>query len=233
MRLLLGTVVALVGGPALGCERTAPVDAGPSPVGPTPSAAATAAKAAPPADDPCLVTHGAERSDLGACYSDTLPETEWDVARAVELTASPATVTAAPGGMGDLVVHYANKTDAPVVLVFDDSPLRGHVVAHRADGRRADGTEAPPPAWANAWAKGKHRYQRITLGPKAVVDERKTWFASSWKWAPTSDQKEWPRSLLGPLPKGAYTLRVRTALAVRAKGDPLDYGEATTSARVE
>ena len=131
------------------------------------------------------------------------------------------------------VVHYANKTDAPVVLMFDDSPLRGHVVAHHADGRRADGTEAPPPAWAQSWAKGARRYQRVTLGPKAVLDERKMWFASSWKWAPNAHEKQYPRSLLGPLPKGAYTLRVRTPLIVRSKGDHVDYAEASTSGGVE
>ena len=84
-----------------------------------------------------------------------------------------------------------------------------------------------------SWAKAARRYQRVTLGPKAVLDERKMWFASSWKWAPNAHEKQYPRSLLGPLPKGAYTLRVRTALIVRSKGDHTDYGEASTSGSVE
>jgi hypothetical protein len=238
MRLLLG-IVGL--GIALGlaaCKRPAEVDAGAggADAGPSPVASASTAPIAPAAlaaPDPCFVTDRAERSDLNRCYPDTLPESEWDIASSVELTASPATVTNTPGGIGDLVVHYANKTNAPVVLVFDDSPLRGHVVAHHADGRRADGTDAPPPAWARSWAHGVKRHQRVVLGPRAVLDERKMWFASSWSWAPNAHEKQYPRSLLGPLPKGSYALRVRTPLVVRSKGDRVDYAEASTGARVE
>lgn len=179
--------------------------------------------------DPCLVAERAERSDLNACYPGTLPEAEWDVTGSVVVTASPDSVTNTPGGIGDLVVHYTNTSNAPVVLVFDDSPLRGHVVAHHANGRRADGTEAPPPSWA----KGTRRHQRVVLAPKAVLDERKMWFASTWMWAPNAYEKQYPRTLLAPLPKGSYTLRVRTPLILRMKGDHADYAEATTTARVQ
>jgi hypothetical protein len=233
MRLLLGIAVVGIAHGLPACKRLAEVDAGGADSGPSPVASVSTAPIAAAAPDPCFVTDRAERSDLGRCYPDTLPESEWDVASSVELTASPATVTTTPGGIGDLVVHYANKTDAPVVLVFDDSPLRGHVVAHHADGRRADGTDAPPPAWARSWAHGVKRHQRVVLGPRAVLDERKMWFASSWSWAPNANQKQYPRSLLGPLPKGSYTLRVRTPLVVRSKGDRADYAEASTGARVE
>jgi len=239
MRFFLGVVVSVTA--LTCCERRPSVDTAPSQpsagvgaagvdAGLPPVASAAAAPAAP---DPCVIADRAERSDLNRCYVDTLPAPEWDVASSVEITASPANVTNTPDGIGDLVVHYANKTDAPVVLVFDDSPLRGHVVAHRADGRRADGTEAPPPAEMESWAKAARRHQRVTLGPKAVLNERKMWFASSWKWAPNAREKQYPRSLLGPLPKGAYTLRVRTPLIVRSKGDHADYAEATTSGSVE
>jgi hypothetical protein len=212
--------------PPAAAEASAPsrssgaVDAGPAPT-------------APAAADPCVIADRAERSELRRCDVDTLAESEWDVESSLEITASPAKVTTTPGGIGDLVVHYANKTDAPVVLVFDDTVLRGHVVAHHADGRRADGTEAPPPVWATSWAKGARRYQRVTLGPKAVLDERKMWFAESWKWAPNAHEKQYPRSLLGPLPKGSYTLRVRSQLIVRSTGHRVDYAEARTNAAVE
>lgn len=248
MRFFLGIVASVItlGLPA--CKRPRAVDAAPSQAqsqlapgfdagvatpGPNPLASAPTPPAAPAATDPCVVADRAERSDLNHCYVDTLPETEWDVVSSVEITTSPAKVATTPDGIGDLVVHYANKTDAPVVLVFDESPLRGHVVAHRADGRRADGTEAPPPAAMRAWAKEVQQHQRVTLAPKAVLDERKMWFASSWMWAANAHEKQYPRTLLGPLPKAAYTLRVRTPLIVRSKGDHVDYAETSTSGTVE
>jgi hypothetical protein len=240
MHLFSGIVVGVIALGLPACRRPAPVDTAPSQPPPAAELAGLGGLEAGGVDsgpsaapDPCVLTDRGERSELLRCYPDTLPEAEWDVASSVEITATPATVTTTPGGIGDLVIHYANKTDAPVVLVFDDSPLRGHVVAHHGNGRRADGTEAPPPAWAQSWAKGVHRHQRVVLGPKAVLDERKMWFASTWRWAPNANEKQFPRSLLGPLPKGSYTLRVRTPLIVRSKGDRVDYAEATTSARVE
>ena len=241
MRVFLQLVMSVTALSLPGCERrplvdgmqsrspvdreAGAVDAGSSPVASAPTAT--------PASDPCVVAQSAERTDLRSCYVDTLPEPEWDVASSIEITASPATVTNTPGGIGDLVVRYANKTAAPVVLVFDDSPLRGHVVAYRADGRPADGTEAPPPAAMSAGAKAARSYERITLGPKAVLDERKMWFASSWIWTQHVHEKQYPRTLLGPLPKGTYTLRVRTPLVVRFTSDRMEYAETSTTGAVE
>jgi hypothetical protein len=242
MRVLLAPLfcaVLCIG--ASGCKRPAAGDA-PTPVASPPASAPDldsgamrpAADASATATDPCFVGAGAsaELSELRSCDRDA-PSEDWDGADALAITASPATVRAEPGGIGDLVVHYANRTEGPIVLRFDDSPLRGHVVAHHPDGRRADGAEAPPPAWATTWAKSPRRYRRVTLGPRAVLDERKMWFASRWKWAPNDHEKQWPRSLLGPLPKGTYVLRVRTSLVVRATGERVEYAEATTNARVD
>jgi hypothetical protein len=57
--------------------------------------------------------------------------------------------------------------------------------------------------------------------------------AAAAGWSPNTHEKQFPRALLGPLPKGSYTLHVRTALVVRSKGDRMDLAEATTGGRVE
>ncbi|MCX5742534.1 MAG: hypothetical protein NT062_08565 [Proteobacteria bacterium] len=239
MRGIVLTIVGVVGFGSLGCPRNDEHASQPPPVSERARSSEPAVRDAgvPPgqaadatASDPCVVAGRAERSDLRACYVDTVSDPRWDVASSLEITVSPAEVKTTAGGMGDLVVHYANRTDSPVVLVFDDAPWRGHVVAHHADGRRADGVEAPPPP---AWATSRRRVQRVTLGPKAVLDENMMWFASSWMWQTRPYQKQWPRSLRGPLPKGAYTLQVRTQLIARSDGQHLDYAEASTGGRVE
>lgn len=243
MRVFVITTLGIMIGALLGCQRPASVDDIPARPLPAPGpplasrapgvldASASEASpdaAAPPAPAPCFVANRAERRDLHNCEVDAPPEPNWDVTSSLEVTVSPAEVKTTPGGIGDLVIHYANRTDAPVILVFDDSATRGHVVAHHPGGRRADGVEAPPP-----WSTPKRRLSRITLGPKAVLDERKMWFASSWKWAPNSHEKQWPRTLLAPLPKGTYTLRVRTRLVARAEGDRIDFVEPSTTGRIE
>ncbi|MBN9166358.1 MAG: hypothetical protein BGO98_48920 [Myxococcales bacterium 68-20] len=137
----------------------------------------------------------------------------------VTLTSSPTRV--APGGKADLLVTFANKTNAPLPLRFRIDPLaRFETEVYDAKKKRADvppGNPPPPPKGHSAPPPAEQKVGMVTVAPNGSARVRVPWEAVKMKWAPnkvrgTAVEKGYPRVPSGALAKGKYTVKVVTPL---------------------
>ena len=135
------------------------------------------------------------------------------------LTSSPTRV--APGGKADLLVTFANKTNAPLPLRFRIDPLaRFETEVYDAKKKRADvppGNPPPPPKGHSAPPPAEQKVGMVTVAPNGSARVRVPWEAVKMKWAPnkvrgTAVEKGYPRVPSGALAKGKYTVKVVTPL---------------------
>lgn len=175
------------------------------------------------------------------CLVEPLPVTSWDVSGGVEVSVALAEATVASGESLAVVVTYKNKTAKPLDLTFEVSrrdgfpppPWMGDVTAHEASGRMVDMSEEPRPPWAAALADEPRQFAVLTLAGGAVLEDHLHWAAARYRWAASGREKQYPRSLLGPLGKGVYALKVHTTLVLRAQGGRLEYATPTATVRVQ
>ncbi len=155
----------------------------------------------------------------------------------VKATVSPAQV--APGGHADIVVTYTNKSPSPLSLNFllDPTP-RFTLEVYTSKNNRAEmpKTKPPPPKGGGApsepTAPGT---ARVTIAPGGRATARLDFNAVKLKWAPelvrgTPPELGYPTSPAGPLPKGAYVVKVITPLIGIFEG--MDHEVSTVKANV-
>ena len=138
---------------------------------------------------------------------------------AVKVTVSPNVL--APGGHGDVLVSFTNKSAAPLPLYFTIDPMpRFDIEVYNAKGMRMDlPKSSPPPLPAGVAPRepGEAKTARIVLAPNGTAKMPLGWDAVKTRWAPeklkgTPPEKGYPRAPAGPLPKGKYSLKVVTPL---------------------
>jgi hypothetical protein len=144
----------------------------------------------------------------------------------VSLSASPT--RSAGGGKVDLLVTFANKTKAPLVLHFkiDPVPRFETEVYDTKKNKRADmpaGSTPPPPKGATQPPASEAKSARVTIAPAGSARARIPWEAVKMKWAPekyrgTPPERGYPRAPAGPLPKGKYLVKVMTPLVGVSEG---------------
>ncbi len=152
----------------------------------------------------------------------------------VKVTAMPTKLSV--GGKTDLLVTYANKSKAPLVLHFKIDPVaRFETEAWDQGGakgkapKRVDMPAGPEPAPPKGVARSSPtdaRSARITLVPGGTARAHLSWEAVKTKWAPEKylgapPERGFPRSSAGPLPKGKYTVKVVTPLVGVADGEAM------------
>lgn len=156
---------------------------------------------------------------------DSLPTVDMKGKLEVTVAASPTKV--APGGKSDLVVTFANKTKAPLTLHFRIDPVpRFDTETFDAKNKRVDmpaGNPPPPPKGQSAPPPSEVKAAKVTIAANGFARARVPWEAVKMKWAPekvrgTSPEKGYPRSPAGPLPKGKYTVKVKTPLVGVSEG---------------
>lgn len=169
------------------------------------------------------------------CEESTSPDalTPVDLKGKLVVTATSSPTKVGLGGKADLLVTYANKSQAPLVLHFRIDPVPRFETEVWSDAaknkaaKRADlppGQPPPPPKGASAPAPAEARSARITLAPGGVARVRVPWEAVKTKWAPdkyvgSAPERGFPRAPAGPLPKGKYTVKVVTPLVGVSEGE--------------
>jgi hypothetical protein len=132
-----------------------------------------------------------------------------------------------PGGHGDVIVSYTNKSNAVLPLYFTIDPMpRFDIEAYNAKGNRVDMPKAsPPPLPAGMAARepGEAKIARIMLAPNGTARMPLGWDAVKTRWAPeklkgTPPEKGYPRAPAGALPKGKYSIKVVTPLTYVFEG---------------
>jgi hypothetical protein len=143
----------------------------------------------------------------------------------VKVTISPNIV--APGGHGDVLVSFTNKSNAVLPLYFTIDPMpRFDVEAYNEKGVRPDLPKAAPPPLPEGMAPrepGEAKTARILLAPNGTARMPLGWDAVKTRWAPeklkgTPPEKGYPKAAAGPLPKGKYSLKVVTPLTFVFEG---------------
>ena len=145
-----------------------------------------------------------------------------DLKGKLEVTLSASPSKAAPGSKVDLQVTFTNKSKEPLPLYFRIDPVaRFETEAYDAKGKkRVDmpaGNPPPPPAGQSAPPPATVKVAKITLAPSGYTSVHVPWDAARMKWAPekvrgTAIEKGYPRTPVGPLPKGKYSVKVVTPL---------------------
>lgn len=138
------------------------------------------------------------------------------------VTATADHARVAPGGHADILVTFANKGSAPLVLDFiiDPTPRFEVEVYNAKTNKRIDpppGDPPKPPAGAPAKEAATASTARITLAANGKATVHVGWDANRSRWAPekfkgTPLEMGYPRAAAGPLPKGKYSVRVQTPL---------------------
>jgi hypothetical protein len=144
-----------------------------------------------------------------------------DLSKTLVVRVSVTPNVLAPGGHGDVLVSYTNKSNAVLPLYFTIDPMpRFEIEAYNAKGNRVDMPKAsPPPLPAGMAARepGEAKIARIMLAPNGTARMPLGWDAVKTRWAPeklkgTPPEKGYPRAPAGPLPKGKYSIKVVTPL---------------------
>jgi hypothetical protein len=150
------------------------------------------------------------------------PNEQKDLKGALEIKVVPDSPRIGPGSTSTITVTFKNKGkgDLPLNFIVDPEPHFDFEV-YTLKGSRVDAPSgtAPslPPEVANA-AVPEPRIARVTLSQLGTAKLTLKWNAVKYKWASKEHAKGalpghgYPRDPAGPLPKGAYILRVITPL---------------------
>jgi hypothetical protein len=219
--------------PANGEETASSDDGGASAsANESPGDSTPASGTAAPGDDkakkptPC---GGFEIADLASVLSQAACEVDGasaneqkDVKDLLDVKVVPDSPRIAPGSTATVTVTFKNKgkKDLALSFVVDPEP-RFDFEVYSLKGSRIDAPkgEAPslPPEVANATAP-ESKIARITLAQQGTAKLTLKWNAVKYKWASKERAKGalpgrgYPKEVAGPLPKGAYMLRVITPL---------------------
>jgi hypothetical protein len=140
----------------------------------------------------------------------------------LEITVAPDSPRIAPGGSAAVTITFKNKgkTPLPLDFVVDPEP-RFDFQVYTLKGDRADAPRAPQPTLpsdvVNA-AVAEPKIARVVLAQLGTARMALKWQAVRYKWASKDRAKGalpgrgYPKEPAGPLPKGAYVLRVITPL---------------------
>lgn len=174
--------------------------------------------------------------------SGTKPDgiTPSDLKGKLEVTVAAVPTRFTPGGKGDLIVTFANKTKEPLTLHFRIDPTaRFETEVFDAKSKRADmpTTKAPnPPKGHTQPPPNDPKVARFTISAAGYARVKVPWEAVKMKWAPekvrgTPSEKGFPRTPAGPLAKGKYTVKVVTPLIGVSEGS--DHEVSTPKVEIE
>jgi hypothetical protein len=152
----------------------------------------------------------------------------------VKVSVNPSQV--GPGGHADVILTFTNKSKEPLPLNFllDPTP-RFSIEVYTSTNKRAEMPKTKPPRGKNdvtpePTAPGT---ARVTIAPGGKASARLDFNAVRLKWAPellkgTPPELGYPTSPAGPLPKGAYSLKVVTPLVGVFEGSDREVSTAMT-----
>lgn len=150
-----------------------------------------------------------------------------DMKGKLSVTLVPSSATLSPGGHADLVLTLANKSSSPLPLSFTLDPTpRFPTETYDKKNKRVDmpaGNPPPLPKGVAPRVATSHETARITLVPNGTAKLTIPWDAVKTTWAPeklkgSSPESGYPRKPNGPLPKGAYTVRVAMPMVLVFEG---------------
>jgi hypothetical protein len=183
--------------------------------------------------------------NMSACeVSDVKPDSKpKDVKGTLTVTATADSARVAHGGHADILVTYANKSAAPLVLDFtvDPTPRFSVEVYGAKTNKRAEMPTAPQPklpAGSPPLEPGEAKVARVTIAANGKATVHIPWDAVKTRWAPeklkgTPPEMGYPRVPAGPLAKGKYNLRVVTPLTNVFEGIDHEVSAPRTSIEVQ